>query len=155
PSLLATPEPGLTMDPGDPLFQQVASGGHPDLLTVERSFDEKRGRMREEIVVEDVRAVGAFLRLTAGAGGWRIVIVDSADELNRNAANALLKILEEPPNRALLLLVAHAPGRLLPTIRSRCRTLSLSALKPDAIGDLLDRYCPSLAADEREILIQL
>src|SRR5215468_2288506 len=77
-----------------PVFRQVAGGGHPDLLTIERGYDEKRDRLRSEIVVDDVREVGRFLHLKAAAGGWRVVVVDSADEMNRNGANALLKILE-------------------------------------------------------------
>jgi DNA polymerase III subunit delta' len=91
-----------------------------------------------------VREIGAFLHLTAAEGGWRIVIVDGADAMNRNAANALLKILEEPPRRALLLLVAHSPGRLLPTIRSRCRQMKLSPLSQINVRSLLARYCPKL-----------
>ena len=100
----------------------------PICLTVERAYDPRRRRLRSEIVVEDTREIAAFLRLTPAEGGWRVVIVDGADEMNRNAANALLKILEEPPRRALLLLVAHSPGRLLPTIRSRCRRFPLAPL---------------------------
>ena len=109
------------------VFRRVASGGHADLLAVERAYDPRRRRLRSEIVVDDTREIAAFLRLTAAEGGWRVVIVDGADEMNRNAANALLKILEEPPRHALLLLVAHSPGRLLPTIR-----LALPALSDDA-----------------------
>src|SRR5262249_59156701 len=108
-----------------PAFRQVAGGGHPDLLTIERGYDEKRDRQRSEIAVDDVREVGRFLHLKAAAGGWRVVVVDSADEMNRNGANALLKILEEPPAQALLLIVSHAPGRLLPTTRPRCRRPAL------------------------------
>ena len=113
----AEPQPDLAVDPSDAVFRRVASGGHPDLLTLERTVNEKTGKLRDEIIIEDTRAVGAFLRLTPAEGGWRIVVVDAADELNRNSANALLKVLEEPPRQALLLLVAHAPGSLLPTIR--------------------------------------
>src|SRR5205814_6509761 len=114
-----TEKGGLAIDSESGVFRRVASGGHADLLTVERAYDPRRRRMRGEIVVGDTREISAFLRLTPAEGGWRVVIVDGADEMNRNAANALLKILEEPPQRALLLLVAHSPGRLLPTIRSR------------------------------------
>src|SRR5712691_11401764 len=112
---------GLAIDPEQSVFHRVASGGHADLLTVERTYDPRRRRLRSEILVEDTREIAGFFRLTAAEEGWRIVIVDGAEEMNRNAANALLKILEEPPRRALLLLVSHSPGRLLPTIRSRCR----------------------------------
>ena len=93
------------------LFRRVASGGHSDLMVLERTYDRERKRMRSVIVVDDVRAAGRFLRLTAGESDWRIVIVDAVDEMNENAGNALLKILEEPPVRTLLLLVTHAPGR--------------------------------------------
>ncbi len=107
------------------MFRRVARGTHADLLTVERVWDEKRKRQRTEIVVEGARDIAGFLRLTPAEGGWRVVVVDGAEHLNRNAANALLKVLEEPPARAVLLLTCAAPGRLLPTIRSRCRRLPL------------------------------
>src|SRR5947209_5655058 len=137
---------GLAIPPESGVFRRVASGGHADLLTVERAYDPRRRRMRSEIVVDDTREIGAFLRLTPAEGGWRVVIVDGADEMNRNAANALLKILEEPPRRALLLLVAHSPGRLLPTIRSRCRRFPLAPLPEATVAELLARYRPELDA---------
>jgi len=98
---------GLAIPSDSGVFRRIASGGHADLLTVERAYDPRRRRMRGEIVVGDTREISTFLRLTPAEGGWRVVIVDGADEMNRNAANALLKILEEPPQRALLLLIAH------------------------------------------------
>ena len=107
-------------------------------------IDPRRRRLRSEIVVDDTREIAAFLRLTAAEGGWRVVIVDGADEMNRSAANALLKILEEPPRRALLLLVAHSPGRLLPTIRSRCRRFPMTPLPPSIVSRLLETYRPDL-----------
>ncbi|MDZ3838463.1 MAG: DNA polymerase III subunit delta', partial [Rhodospirillales bacterium] len=130
-------------------------GGHADLLTVERGFDDRRERLRKEIVVDDVRAVGAFLAQTPAEGGWRIVIVDKADALNRNSANALLKVLEEPPEKALLLLVSDAPGRLLPTIRSRCRRLALQPLPEAVVADLLGRHRPDLGDGTRDGLAAL
>jgi DNA polymerase-3 subunit delta' len=139
----------------DSVFRRVASGGHPDMITLERSFDEKRGKQREEIVVEDVRGVGNFLRLTPAEGGWRIVVVDAADDLNRNAANALLKVLEEPPRQSLLLLISHVPGRLLPTIRSRCQILALRSLDDRELVSLLRQYRPEIDAEEQEILVKL
>ena len=145
----------LALEPSHPVFRQVAAGGHPDLMSVTRSVNPKSGKLREEIVVEDVRAVRDFLHLTASGGGWRVVVVDAADELNRNAANALLKVLEEPPARGLLLLVSHAPGRLLPTIRSRCCVLPLAALSETEIESLLARYWPDLAAEDRAALARL
>ena len=140
-------EPGLGVSPESGVFRRVAAGGHADLLTVERAFDPRRKRLRSEIVVDDVREIGAFLHLTAAEGGWRVVIVDGADAMNRNAANALLKILEEPPRRTVLLLVAHSPGKLLPTIRSRCRQMKLAPLSGAHVRALLGRYCPDLDED--------
>ncbi len=106
-------------------------------------------------MVDDIRAIGAFLRLTPAEGGWRIVVVDTADEMNRNAANALLKILEEPPARAILLLVSDNPGRLLPTIRSRCRRLALRPLPEATVADLVARYRPDLSQRDRDALTDL
>jgi DNA polymerase-3 subunit delta' len=146
---------GLAIAAGSGPFRRVASGGHADLLTVERAYDPRRRRLRSEIVVDDTREIAAFLRLTAAEGGWRIVVVDGADEMNRNAANALLKILEEPPRQALLLLVAHSPGRLLPTIRSRCRRLALAPLPADIVRGLLVRYRPELADEQAAVLTNL
>ena len=142
--LLGDDEGGLAVAADSGVFRRVASGGHADLLTVERAYDSRRRRLRSEIVVDDTREIATFLRLTPAEGGWRVVIVDGADEMNRNAANALLKILEEPPRRALLLLVAHSPGRLLPTIRSRCRRFPMAPLPPAIVARLLARYRPDL-----------
>jgi len=106
------------------------AGAEPGLAVVTRSLNEK-DKLRGEIVVEDVRRLSRFFGLSAADGGRRVVIVDTADEMNVSAANALLKMLEEPPARTTLLLISHQPSRLLPTIRSRCRTLRLSPLSPD------------------------
>jgi DNA polymerase-3 subunit delta' len=145
----------LALPPEHPTFRRIASGGHADLLVVERGIDPKRKRARTEIVVEDTRAIAAFLRLTPAEGGWRIVIVDTADDMNRNAANAVLKILEEPPKRALLILISDNPGRLLPTIRSRCRRLPLRPLPQNTLMHLLERYRPGIAPADREALAAL
>ena len=153
--LFAAPADNLGTSDDDPVFRRIAAGAHPDLMTIELGFDEKRGRERREIVVDDVRAVVDFLHMTPAEGGWRIVILDSVDEMNRNAANAVLKALEEPPPRALLLLVSHAPGRLLPTIRSRCCNLALSPLDDTVLVDLLERYQPDLGLGERAALARL
>jgi DNA polymerase III subunit delta' len=155
--LFAGPADGgsLAVDAKSPVFRRVASGAHADLLTVERAWDDKRKRHRTEIVVDDVRRVTDFLRRTPAEGGWRVVVVDGAEELNRNAANALLKVLEEPPSRAVLLLTCAAPGRLLPTIRSRCRRLRLSPLPDPAMETLLAGYLPELEADARARLVTL
>lgn len=146
-------ENSLVVEPTDPVFRRVAAGSHADLLTIERAYDEKRKRMRTQIAVDDVRRISSFMSLTPAEGGWRVVIVDGAEELNQASANALLKILEEPPPRAVLLLVCAAPGRLLATIRSRCRRLRLEALGPEQMEPLLAAYLPNLAADERGRLV--
>ena len=150
-----SPSGGLAVDPELAISRQVASGSHPDLLVIERSVNQRTKTLRREIVVEDVTALSNFLRLTASAGGWRVVVIDSVDEMNRNAANAMLKLLEEPPKRALLLLVSHAPGGLLPTIRSRCRKLHLSPLREDDVQDLLSKITPDLDPAMRAIATRL
>lgn len=146
---------GLAIPREDPVFAQVAAGSHPDMLVIERGYDEKRKKMRGEIVVDDVRQIGSFLRLTPSLGGWRVVVLDSADEMNRNAANAVLKLLEEPPRQALLLLVSHAPGRLLPTIRSRCRAVRLGPLSDAQVAELLAQHLPELDPATSETLVAL
>jgi DNA polymerase-3 subunit delta' len=138
----------LFLDPAHPAFRRVAAGGHADLLTIELGVNEKTGRARTQIAVDDVRRIGGFMALTPAEGGWRVVIVDGAEDLNQASANALLKILEEPPARALLLLCCAAPGRLLPTIRSRCRRLRLDPLDDATMAELLGTYRPDLAVDE-------
>ena len=146
---------GLAICPESGTFHRVAAGGHADLLTVERAYDPRRRRVRSEIVVEDAREITSFLRLTAAEEGWRIVLIDGAEEMNRGAANALLKILEEPPRQALLLLVSHCPGRLLPTIRSRCRRFPLVPLARAVVIQLLRHYRSELAQPEVEALAAL
>jgi DNA polymerase-3 subunit delta' len=123
----------LNVDTSDPVARHVAAGAHGGLLTLERSLNDK-GVMRTVITVDETRETIAFFGSTAAVEGWRVCIVDSVDELNPNAANALLKILEEPPRQSLFLLVSHAPARVLPTILSRCRKL---ALRPLATADVI------------------
>ncbi len=153
--VLAGGDEGLAADANSGVFRRVAAGSHPDLITLEPSYDEKNKRQRKEIRVDEVRAAGSTLRLTPAEGGWRVIVVDSADLLNNNSANALLKILEEPPARALLLLVSHAPGRLHATIRSRCRRLSLRPLPDATVAALLHRYVPDLGKDDSALLVRL
>lgn len=141
--LLATPDPDpddmfaptppttLAISPDHPVARRIAAGAEPGLKFVHRSVNEKTKRLRDQIVVDDIRALGAFFQLSATDGGRRVVIIDAADDMNANAANALLKMLEEPPARTTLVLICHQPSRLLPTIRSRCRTLRLGALNSD------------------------
>ncbi|GAB3131263.1 DNA polymerase III subunit delta' [Novispirillum itersonii] len=153
PSGLFGPPDTLDIPPESPAFRQIAQGAHGDFRVVERQWDEKKKRFRGEIIVDSVRGVGEFLAMTAG--GWKVVLVDAADEMNRNAANAILKVLEEPSKRSLLLLLAHNPARLLPTIRSRCRHL---ALRPPSEADaltLLARARPDLPRDDAEAMLRL
>ncbi|MBL4690687.1 MAG: DNA polymerase III subunit delta' [Rhodospirillales bacterium] len=145
----------LYVAPGHPVFKRIAAGGHSDLKSVERTINEKTGKLRTEIVVGDVRSVGNFFHHTAGEGGWRVVVIDCADEMNVNAANAVLKVLEEPPAKALLLLVSHNPGRLLPTIRSRCRILALQPLAPASVASLVRNWKPDLSAEDTRSLATL
>lgn len=141
--LLATPDPDpddmfgaplpttLDIDPEHPVAHRIAAGAEPGLKFVHRSENEKTKRLRDQITIDDIRAMAGFFQLSATDGGRRVVIIDAADEMNPNAANALLKMLEEPPARTTLLLICHQPSRLLPTIRSRCRTLRLSTLNAE------------------------
>jgi DNA polymerase-3 subunit delta' len=156
-SLFGDPLPATTLqtDPDSPIFRRVAAAGHADLLTIERQFDPKRGRLKTDIAVDDARKIGPFLRLTAAEGGWRVVVLDGADRLNNHGQNAILKILEEPPTRTLLLVVTENPGGLLPTIRSRCRKLMLDPLPEALVADLLLRYRPDLAETDRVALARL
>jgi DNA polymerase-3 subunit delta' len=140
--VLAHPDPAevpvqtaetLALPADDRVLRQIAAQGHPDLLVLERTLNE-RDVLRTVISVEEVRRTIPFFGSTAGEGGWRIVIVDAADELNAAGANALLKLIEEPPPRAMFLIVSHAPGRLLATIRSRCRRLLLRPLAPEDVA---------------------
>lgn len=140
--VLAHPDPAdaevaaatsLAVDADDPTARRIASQAHSDLLVLERTPNEK-GVLRQQIAVEDVRRTVSFFGSTAGEGGWRIAIVDSVDELNRSSANALLKILEEPPQRALLLLVSHSAARVPATLRSRCRIVPLRPLTEAELG---------------------
>src|SRR6267378_1990983 len=123
----------LWVDPSDPVARHVAAGTHGGLLTLERTLNDK-GVMRTVITVDETRETISFFGSTAAVEGWRVCIVDTVDELNANAANALLKVLEEPPRQSLFLLVSHAPARVLPTIQSRCRKL---LLRPLAVDDVV------------------
>jgi DNA polymerase-3 subunit delta' len=133
----------------------VEARSHPDLFHLRRTLNPDSGRIRAKVSVDDVRGLGAFMHMTPAMGEWRVAIVDSADEMNRNSANAVLKVLEEPPPKAVLLIVAHAPGRLLPTIRSRCRRLALRPLPEQVVASLLGEYAPGTKQEERAALARL
>ena len=124
---------GLGISDTTQAARQVTALSHPGLLLIRRTYDPKTKRFSQSIPVDEVRRLKSFLGHTAAADTWRIVIVDAADEMNASAANALLKSLEEPPPRGLFLLITSEPGRLLPTIRSRCRTLDVPRLSDDSV----------------------
>jgi DNA polymerase-3 subunit delta' len=131
------PDNLVSPDPGSSVTRQIASGASHNLLHLTRPVDEKSGKTKTAITVDEVRRAGHFFAQTSGTGNWRIVVIDPADDLNRNAANAILKILEEPPRRSLFLVLSHAPGKLLPTIRSRCLPLRLSPLSDSDLTSAL------------------
>ena len=106
----------------------ISSRAHPDLFVLERKWDSKAKKLKSEMAVDDARQLSEFFGLTAGGGGWRIAIIDTADDLNIASANALLKLIEEPPPKSIILLVCNQPGRLLRTIRSRCMSIELQPL---------------------------
>ncbi len=142
--LLANPDPAalraarnLHVDPNHPVARRIAALSHPDVFLLRREWNEKTRRHFSEIRVDDVRQ--AMRRFQHASQGYRICIVDCADELNRSAANALLKLIEEPPPRALFLIVAHRPALVLPTLRSRCQTLLLRPLSSDEVCAVLER----------------
>jgi DNA polymerase-3 subunit delta' len=118
-------------------FRRIAAGGHSNVIALSRPWDSKSKRFRTALTVDEIRRLIPFFGSTAGEEGWRVAIVDRADDMNRNAANALLKLLEEPPSRALFLVLSDTPGRLLPTIRSRCRRITLMPLPQSAIEQAL------------------
>jgi DNA polymerase-3 subunit delta' len=141
PDPAAIPEEITTLDVAsdDPVSRRVAASGHSDLLTVTQARDPKTKKFKREIGVAEARKAGNFFTRTAGEGGWRICIVDPASALNATAANALLKTLEEPPERALFVLVSDIPGRLMATIRSRCVRLDLAPLSDSNVTDVLNQ----------------
>lgn len=158
PGLFGAPPPrakavSLSVPPDDRVFRQVASGGHPDLLVVERQMDEKKGRMQASVAVDEVRRVTPFLRMKAAHdGGWRVVIIDDADTMTNSSQNAILKILEEPPPCTVLIIIAHRAGAMIPTIRSRCRVLQFQPLALPEYKSLIRREEPSLTESDIAVL---
>ncbi len=157
--VLAHPDPkapavreaiSLKVDPDDRIARRVAAQAQSDLLVLERTINEQTGKLYTVIRVDDVRRSVAFFGSTPSEGGWRIAIVDAVDDLQREGANALLKVLEEPPARTLLLLVSHAPGRELATIRSRCRRLLLRPLDPADVARAI-AAATGRGADEADV----
>lgn len=145
----------LLVPENDPASGQVSAGGHPGLLILQRGINANTGKPMTVLGVDEIRKLAAFFGMTSGAGGWRIAIVDTADDMNPQAANALLKALEEPPARAMLMLLSNAPGQLLPTIRSRCQRLDLRPLSNAEMARELSAKLPDLGTAERETLIRI
>ena len=143
-------------DPASPLYRQIAIGSHPSVLHLTRPANEKTKGFKTVVTVEEIRRVNRFLSMTSHDGGYRVVIVDPADDMNTNAANALLKNLEEPPSRTVFILVAHSPGGLLPTIRSRCQMVRLAPLGVEDLISALGAFEPAPPTDEaaRQVLAE-
>ena len=156
--LFGEPEPqaeNLHVSQSDPVFHLIASGGHPDLLTIERQIDEKTDLRKGSLSVEELRKITPFLRKTASVeNGWRVVIVDDADTMTRSSQNALLKILEEPPPKALLILITHRLSSLLPTILSRVNVVHFQTFSSDELQSVLLQSHPHLTeAQIKDILV--
>jgi len=145
----------LDVDPNDPVSRRIASGGHADLLHIHRIFDKAKGKLDSSLKVESLRKIEPFLRKTSSEGGWRIVIIEDADTMNRNAQNAILKILEEPPENVLIILVTHRLGRLIPTIHSRARKLYFSPLSADIMGELFHKSGHDLSDKDMKTICDL
>lgn len=147
--------PGIDTPDDHPIVKLVEAGSHPDMRRLERLVNEKTGNLSRNISVEQVRQLGEFMGLTAALSQWRVVIINSVDELEISGANALLKILEEPPLNTIFFLVSHAPGRLLPTIRSRCRRLDFQVLDNGAMASILETHAADISAAERQRIIAM
>ena len=133
-----------------PIVKLVEAGSHPDMRWLERLVNERTSNLARNISVDQIRELGEFMSMTAALSPWRVAVIDTVDELETSGANALLKILEEPPANTLFFLVSHAPGRLIPTIRSRCRRLDFQKLDDDAMTSILEVRAPDVPASERQ-----
>ncbi len=143
------------IDINRPASRLIAAEAHPDLFVLRRPTDEKTGQLKDTIPAEDARGIAPFLRMTATHGGWRVAIIDEAHALNRHGQNAILKVVEEPPEKSLILITATTPGGLLPTIRSRCRSVSLGALSDGAMRAVFARCGLDLPPEDSDRLIRL
>lgn len=155
--LFGAPPPPTTLDTpeDDPLARRIRALAEPRLFLLRRPWDDKAARLKQDITVDEVRRMKSFFTLSAADGGRRAAIIDAADDMNPSAANALLKLLEEPPAGATFFLIAHQPYRLLPTIRSRCRELRLTPLAPDALATALTQAGGEVAPDQTQPLAEL
>ncbi|MGI9452817.1 MAG: DNA polymerase III subunit delta', partial [Geminicoccaceae bacterium] len=146
---------GLDIAPDHPVFQQVAGRHHPDLDIIEAERDPKTGKVKSAIPVDRVREATANLNRTPAIAERHVLIVDGAEQLNRNAANALLKPLEEPPEGAVLILISHRPGQVAATLRSRCAKLPLHGLSEERLQDVLTHCAPDLADDALKPIVTM
>ena len=164
--LLATPDddggmfaapPPETLDIPDnhPVARRIAALSEPRLSLLRRAYDEKKAKLQDVISVDEVRKMKSFFTLSAADGGRRVAIIDAVDEMNPAAANALLKLLEEPPKSVTMFLISHQPARLLPTIRSRCRELRLGPLLAQDLSDALTMAGGEVAPEDRSALAEL
>jgi len=147
--------PGVETSDEHPIVKLVGAGSHPDMRRLERLVNEKTGNLARNISVDQVRSLADLFDLSPAMSDWRVVVIDSVDELEPSGANALLKMLEEPPANSIFFLVSHAPGRLLPTIRSRCRRLDFQSLGDDVMASILEARAPELSAAERKKIIPM
>jgi DNA polymerase-3 subunit delta' len=142
--------PGVEAPDDHPIVKLVDAGSHPDMRWLKRLVNEKTGNLNRNIKIEQIRELGEFMALSAALSDWRVAVIDSVDDLEGPSANALLKMLEEPPPNTLFFLVSHAPGRLLPTIRSRCRRLQFDPLDDAAMTSILEVHSSGLNEAERK-----
>lgn len=147
--------PGVDYPADHPMVKLVEAGSHPDMRWLQRVPNEKTGNLNRDITVDQVRKLGEFMGMSAAMSEWRVAVIDPMDDMAGPGANALLKMLEEPPPNTLFFLVSHAPGRLLPTIRSRCRRLDFKPLGDDAMAAILAIEAPELKGAERGRIIAL
>ena len=147
--------PGLQTPDGHPTVKLIEAGSHPDMRWLKRLPKERGEGLARNISVDQVRSLGELFDLSPAMSEWRVAVIDTIDELEPSGANALLKMLEEPPANCLFLLVSHAPGRLLPTIRSRCRRLDFQPLEDDAMTSIFEAQAPELASADRQRIISM
>ncbi len=141
--------PGLESPADHPMVKLIDAGSHPDMRLLQRLPKEKGDGLARDITVDQVRKLGEFTGMSAAMSDWRVAVIDAMDDMAGAGANALLKMIEEPPPKTLFFLVSHAPGRLLPTIRSRCRRLEFQPLGDDAMAAVLAEQAPALSTAER------
>lgn len=146
----------MTVSPEDPIFSQIESGAHLDFKLIEPDFKPNTQQKRDIIDVEQLRKLSDFMKLKASRdSGWRVALIDDADLMNRNAQNALLKLLEEPPKKTVLILVCHRLGAMLPTIRSRCQTFNFDALDDELISQYIEEANPAISPAELDLILSM